>query len=125
MISQSELKEYLHYSPDTGIFIWVKKTCKKVIIGKKAGTLNSKGYIVISINRKLYKAHRLAHLYMTGEWPEDQIDHVNHIRDDNRWFNLEDATNQSNQKNRSLDARNKSGVTGVYWCEKDKRCGRK
>ena len=121
MISQSDLKDYLYYDPETGSFTWIKKTGLRPFVGRTAGTKNSKGYIVITLKRKLYKAHRLAFFYMTGSWPKDQVDHINHVRDDNRWLNLEEATNQSNQKNRSLDTRNKSGVTGVYWCKKDER----
>lgn len=53
---------------------------------------------------------------MTGEWP-DQVDHINGIRDDNRWCNLRDVDNQGNAKNQKMRSDNKSGVTGV--CRKD------
>lgn len=52
---------------------------------------------------------------MTGSWPKEQIDHINHVRSDNRWINLREATNQENCKNRSISIRNKSGVVGVRW----------
>ena len=115
MINQKELKKLLRYDPNTGIFIWIKKTCLKVVVGKTAGTLSAKGYIVITIRGKLYRAHRLAWLDVYGVWPKDQIDHINHIKDDNRIENLREASQQDNCKNRSISKANKSGVIGVSW----------
>jgi len=57
--------------------------------------------------------HRLAWLYMTGEWPENQIDHINHIGTDNRWVNLRDT--DENPMNRGMQGNNTSGFTGVSW----------
>ena len=110
-ISQERLKELLHYNPDTGIFTW---TVPRQGVKAKAGSVNGKGYRQITIDYKLYQVHRLAFLYMTGEWPKDQLDHINHIRTDNRWLNLREATCQENQRNRTKNKDNTSGVTGVY-----------
>ena len=134
MITQKELRETLHYNPETGVFTW-RKSRAGVGVGSCAGTKNANGYIIICCYGKLYRAHRLAWLYMTGEWPKDQVDHENHIRHDNRWENLREATRQENHKNRSMYKNNTSGVTGVYWDkgkwkayirvdEKDKNLGR-
>ena len=120
MITQSELIELLKYNPRTGCFTWKKKTCLKVVIGKLAGTINSKGYIVITISRKLYRAHRLAWFYIHGVWPKDQIDHVNHVRTDNRIINLREASNLENHKNMSMAKNNTSGITGVNWNKTDR-----
>ena len=57
--------------------------------------------------------HRLAWLYMTGQWPEDQIDHKNLVKFDDRWDNLREASNDKNQANRGLRPHNTSGITGV------------
>lgn len=80
-----------------------------------AGYINVSGYIAISIDSKKYLAHRLAWLYMTGEWPENQTDHIDHVRDNNKWDNLRKATNQENLKNQSIRKNNESGITGVCW----------
>ena len=115
MITQSELKELLEYNPDTGVFTWIKRN------GNVAGTKNNAGYVCIRINKKIYKAHRLAYLYMTGKFPENFIDHINHIKDDNRWVNLRDATDSQNGANRAKCKNNTSGYKGVSWNKRDKK----
>ena len=67
------------------------------------------------LDRRTYRTCRLAWLYQTGEWPENQIDHINRDRDDDRWANLRPATNAENGRNAGLSARNTSGVKGVCW----------
>jgi hypothetical protein len=62
-----------------------------------------------------YCAHRMAWLLMTGSWPADEIDHINHVKDDNRWGNLREATHQQNMKNQKMSRLNVSGYTGVSW----------
>ena len=115
MLSQEELKELLHYEPGTGVFTRLVSTAGHVKVGDVAGTREKSGYIRISVKNKQYRAHRLAHLYMTGEWPEHQIDHDDHIRHNNKWDNLNEATNQENHKNQTKRSTNTSGITGVYW----------
>jgi hypothetical protein len=44
-------------------------------------------------------AHRLAFLYMTGSLPPADVDHVNGVRNDNRWSNLRLATRSQNMWN--------------------------
>ena len=114
MINQKALKEFLKYHPDTGAFIRIKPV-KGANTGDIAGYNHPNGYIYISLKSKRYRAHRLAWLYMTGKWPENQIDHGNHIRDDNRWVNLCEATHKENGKNLSLSKQNKSGICGVSY----------
>lgn len=108
------LKDLLHYNPETGIFTWLQSTNRKIKLGDIAGCKNHKGYIRIRFDGKYYQAHRLAFLYMTGEWPEEFIDHKNGITSDNRWKNLRDATRQQNAYNRSHEFDNKLGVKGVH-----------
>lgn len=74
-----------------------------------------RGYLRVSIGRKRYKAHRVAWAIYYGEWPEDQIDHINGVRDDNRLSNLRAATNTENARNRRLPENSMSGVLGVRW----------
>jgi len=114
IITQAQLKQTLHYNPDTGIFTQIHDSGGKKA-GSVSGALNFHGYIQISIKSRLYKAHRLARLYMTGEMPAGHTDHINHIRDDNRWINLRDADDKINSKNTSLRSDNSSGIVGVIW----------
>ena len=113
MINQKALKEILSYDPETGGFIWLIAPANCMKAGDAAGTLD-RGYVQIGIKGKLYRAHRLAWLITYGEWPRE-LDHINHIRDDNRIANLREVTRQENCKNRSPSKRNKSGVCGVCW----------
>lgn len=119
-LTQDKLKEKLHYDPDTGVFIWVVPPAPSVKLGDTAGCLDSQGYIVIKWKDIQYKAHRLAFLYMTGAFPPEQTDHINGVRDDNRWENLRAVTCQENQRNRKLPKDNTSGVMGVTRRNKDK-----
>lgn len=113
-ISQSDLKKILNYNPLDGSFSWItiKKNSNRSK-GKITTGHNGRGYLRIFLNGKRYKAHRLAWLYMTGKWPKDQIDHINQIRDDNRFCNLREASNKDNAKNKGIAKNNTSGVSGV------------
>lgn len=121
MLNQDTLKEIISYDPVTGNFIWIKPVANRIKAGDFAGTESGNGYISIKIKSKAYLAHRLAWLYMTGKWPKCQIDHDNHIRQDNRWINLFEATNIENSRNRSLSKKNTSGFNGVSWMKGSKR----
>lgn len=115
MITLERLREVLEYDPESGVWVWIARTGKKSKPGKIAGSVESHGYVVIRIDKGLYKAHRLAWLYMTGEWPKATIDHKNLERADNRWVNLREATQSQNNTNRGLTGLNKSGFKGVSW----------
>lgn len=112
MLTQSRLKELVRYDPELGIFIWLVYRKKTDGIGSRADKFEQRGYRYISVDNKQYLAHRVAWFYMTGEWPKDQIDHINNIRNDNRWVNLRESTNSENLRN--TKARNKLGAKGVY-----------
>lgn len=119
MITQKELKEILEYDPDTGGFVWINpKPRSGLKPGDKAGYQQKSGYVCIRINGKGYKAHRLAYLYMVGVFPDDQLDHRNRVRHDNSWDNLRDSTPLFNQRNRTTNKNNTSGISGVVWREK-------
>ena len=89
MITQSKLKELLHYDPETGHFYWKirRGRCRKWF---RAGTLHIRGYRKIGINGHPYFEHKLAWLYMNGTWPTSSMAHINGIRDDNSINNLLD-----------------------------------
>ncbi|MBL4886392.1 MAG: HNH endonuclease [Planctomycetaceae bacterium] len=111
-LTQERLKQVLHYDPKTGIFKW-KLTRPGCVAGRSAGTITN-GYRQIEIDYKLFRAGRLAWLYMTGEWPECVIDHINGVRNDDRWQNLRSASYQENARNRKPCRRNSSGKVGVH-----------
>lgn len=120
-LTQSKLKNLLHYDPDTGVFTWKNPAGTKTKPGDIAGCASKHlGYRYITVLNKRRLAHRLAWVYMTGRWPEDQIDHINGERDDNRWVNLREADQSQQCGNSALRSDNKAGARGVYWC-KEKR----
>lgn len=121
MLTQSRLKELLEYNPETGVFTRLVRTANKTKIGDTVGKLHNKGYRHTNIFGKDHLLHRLAWLYMMGEWPQADIDHVNGVRDDNRFCNLREATRGENLQNMRMSPRNTSGFMGVYWCKHRKK----
>lgn len=120
MVTQDELKDLMHYDPETGVFTWKTASSARVTAGQIAGSKNEQGYICIRIRRRAYKAHRLAVLYMTGAFPVAQTDHVNGTKCDNRWVNLRPATDAQNKMNVGLKSTNTSGFKGVSWDKANK-----
>jgi len=57
-------------------------------IGTPAGTQRPDGFIEIEIDGRNYLAHDLAILYVTGQWPTGEVEHINGNRADNRFANL-------------------------------------
>jgi len=113
-LTQDRLKQLLRYDPNTGIFVWrIALSC--VAAETSAGTQDPKGYVRISVDRRIYAAHRLAWLYAHGAWPVAEIDHINRIRNDNRIGNLREADRSLNCHNSALRADNVSGHRGVGW----------
>lgn len=114
ILTQSRLKELLHYDPDTGVF-----TRAKAVRGHKKGAVagcdNGRGYIRIKVDGRYFLAHRLAWLYETASFPEGEIDHINRNGLDNRIKNLRTVTRSENLLNKGLDHRNTSGVKNVSW----------
>lgn len=127
------VRKFLDYDPETGIFLWRWRSAKYFstkAAGKiwnsrfpktVAGTPDGKGYFRVRIFGVYYKSHHLAWLYMTGEWPENHIDHKNLNKSDNRWNNLRIATASQNQANRRAGRNNTSGFKGVSWSKQAKK----
>lgn len=111
MLTHARLLELVHYDPATGIFT-AKVARKQVKAGQRLGTLVGGGYLACMILSRMYKLHRLAWFYMTGQWPVDEIDHRNRKKADNRWRNLREATRGQNQVN--WVRANKTGFRGVH-----------
>jgi hypothetical protein len=114
-LTQAELKNFLNYNRDTGIFTRTKTAGSTARIGDIAGSDNGNGYLVITINYKKYYAHRLAWLFIYGYLPENQIDHINQKRSDNRIKNLREISQTCNNINGKLRDDNTSGVKGISW----------
>lgn len=98
-ITIEELRENIHYDPDTGFFTWKRSKYQPYRIGTRAGSRMSHGYRRIFIGEKNVTEHRLAWFYMTGEWPKRHIDHINGDRADNRFSNLRDVSRSTNLHN--------------------------
>lgn len=120
-LTQSELKNWVTYDPETGLFYWRYQPQESPqwngrFGGKVAGHKNKRGYIKIGINGKYYAAHRLAFLYMRGYMP-DYVDHKDTIPDNNAWDNLREATNSENVANKGVYSTNTSGYKNVSWAK--------
>ena len=118
------VRSILDYDPATGVFVWRYRTQMRIqwnarYAGREAGYVrrasNGKQYRLIGIDGVQYYAHRLAWLYETGEWPDDEIDH----RDGDglhNWFdNLREATRKMNSANSRKPRTAKSRLKGVTW----------
>ena len=120
ILTHGYLKEHLHYSVITGQFYRIKKISETKNY-REAGGVKPNGYRYISIGNCRYLEHRLAWFWVTGEWPKNQIDHINGAKNNNYWLNLREATISENQCNIGITSDNASGFKGVYWSKRDKK----
>ena len=112
-MTQEELKELLTYDQETGVFYW-NVPVGHLKAGSKAGSIALCGYVKIRIKNSLYKAHRLAWIYVHGSIGNYQIDHINMIKSDNRLSNLRICSSRLNAQNKKVAQKNnKSGFLGV------------
>ena len=115
MLTPDRLRELLDYDPETGVFIW-KQPKRTDLRGKQAGAIVPAfgiPYRRIKIATRAYKAHRLAWLYVYGEWPVGNLDHINHDGGDNRIANLRQATFSQNNANARIYKNNRLGLRGI------------
>lgn len=117
-LTQETVRALLNYDMQTGVFTW-RQRAANVPAGSVAGSKAANGYVYIRIKRRQCLAHRLAWFYVYGQWPDEQIDHINGNRADNSWANLRPASQSQNSCNGVLRSTNKSGYRGVSW-SKDK-----
>ena len=123
MINASDVRTLLDYNSLTGEFVWRHRVgdgrqvrrFNKLFAGKVAGNITHQGYCEIRIFSKAYQAHRLAWLWMTGEWPKLQIDHKNGNPPDNRWANLREATPEQNRANARSISRSGATLKGICY----------
>ena len=119
LVTLERLKEVLHYNPDTGVFTW-RKTFSHAVEGEVAGYDAGRGYWIIQIDNRRYRAHRLAWLYMMGAWPRELVDHKNLDRSDNRFENLREASHQQNRVNSRAHRNSRWGIKGVHFRARDR-----
>lgn len=132
-LTYDQISKLLKYEPETGKLFWLPrpaemfsedtafcggaeakaKTWNLRYAGKEAFNVrHPNGYKCGAVLGHGYLTHRIIE---TGEWPVDQLDHINGNRTDNRMKNLREVSNAENAKNMSVSVRNKSGVVGIFW----------
>lgn len=129
LLDPTVLRKLLRYEPETGKLFWRERTpdmfpkgrtspdyWNSKFAGKEAFTSTAAtGYRQSTIYDYPYLAHRVIWAIVHGEWPKEQIDHINGVREDNRLDNLRAVTPQENNRNTKRCSRNTSGATGVSW----------
>ncbi len=118
-LTAERLRALLDYDQSTGVFTRKVRTARCMKVGDVAGSVNSNGYVMIMVDGRSYKAHRLAWLHATGQWPAGQIDHLNCNRADNCIDNLRDVDRSTNIQNQRRPHR--GAITGVLGVTMDRR----
>jgi hypothetical protein len=118
VLTVERLRELLSYDANTGMFRWLAKSAPRSNrrkVGDLAGCVGVQGYVVLGVEGRSYRAHRLAWFYVHGVWPEKHIDHINGNRADNRIENLRDVSAAQNNRNLQRAKRqNQTGLLGVF-----------
>ena len=104
-VTQAEVRRLFDYCIETGV---LTKN------GKRIGWRGWRGYRKIRVNGVKYLEHRIIWLWMTGEWPPNQIDHIDTVPDNNKWANLRLATHAQNCRNRKMIKTKIGGIKGVF-----------
>lgn len=119
-----EVARLFTYDRETGVLYWRirdRNTIRhKYVAGSSKGTRD--GYSHVRFMGKIHPTHRIIMMLCFGHIPEDaEIDHINHVRDDNRLCNLRFVTRSENSKNQSVSSKSTTGVTGVYFSKARKK----
>ena len=117
-LTQEIVQELFNYDAETGNLYWKKPTGARSVPGSIVGTLSFHGYYVVGIFGKKYKVHRIIWLYVYGYMPENDLDHINRIKTDNRIINLREVSDQCNLRNAKQHKSNTSGITGISFDKK-------
>ncbi len=106
-LTAKRLRKLVSYDPETGILRWIESRG-----GQLAGSIvgcekdGGGGYWLVRVDNKLYRAHRVIWLYVTGRWPKHGVDHIDGNRANNRFANLRDISQSGNLQNRKCAQRN-------------------
>ena len=116
MLTFERANELFKYEPETGLLIRKVTTGNnRFHAGTAAGCSSPDGYLRVRIDKVLHQVHRVCYLLAYGSLPDDmQVDHINHVRDDNRLCNIRLVDNTINSRNASIGKNNTTGVCGVY-----------
>lgn len=113
ILNASRLRELLSYCQKTGVFHWKVWRGGPAAVGSVAGCTDSKGYRQIRLDMRNHLAHRLAWLYVYGEFPKGHLDHIDRNPQNNAIANLRECTHAENHQNEGLRSDSTSGATGV------------
>jgi len=105
-LTEEYVKSRILYDEQTGEVRWLNGPRKD----QKIACIGNHGYIVIRLQKKLYLLHRIVWLYMTGSWPQEEIDHKDNVRTNNRWANLRECSHRQNTQNKSPHGKLSKGV---------------
>ena len=125
-LTQDDVRRALDYDPETGSLTWRTRADRDHswnmrFSGEVAGNTTRTGYRILHMSAGMFLAHRLIWIWMTGDMPDGNIDHINRDRADNRWCNLRLASASQNAMNSGLREANTSGVKGVSWSKGKRR----
>ena len=112
-LTAQRLRELLSYNAETGQFTWLDRRKSAISRSGLAGFVVKDRYRAINIDGRRHFAHRLAWLYVTGSWPNNDIDHINCIPSDNRFCNLRDVSRRTNSENQRAGRR--GGLIGTAY----------
>ena len=115
-LTQKRVRELLDYDLETGLLTWKVNKQRRVKVGDVIKSVNGAGYVQLAIGSKTYLAHRVIWLWRYGYFPENQVDHINRVKADNRLCNLREVSRSCNLQNSCVSTRNTSGVKGVRSC---------
>jgi hypothetical protein len=127
VMDENLVRELFDYDGKRGVLVWKQRSLEHFVsvrawkarnaryAGKDAGHQDGDGYTYIVTNGRRWLAHRLIWLFVTGELPNEQIDHVDGHRSNNRFENLREVTLSQNSRNRKQPVNNSSGRIGVVW----------
>ena len=116
MLEYREALELFRYDYETGVLYWRRRVNNRVPKTLEAGTQRKlSGYLDVSVHGKMYPVHRVVMLMCYGFYGEGlEVDHINHVRNDNRLCNIRIVDNTTNSRNASVGKNNTTGVCGVY-----------
>lgn len=113
VIEFEKVNELLNYNPENGKLQWKKFRAANAQVGDIAGFVGRDGYVRVKILGRSILAHRIAWLLFYKKQPENEIDHINGDRSDNKISNLRSCDRRQNSRNTATRSDNECGIKGV------------